>query len=236
MDDPKSRKIEHFMRASALLDRSFFVAFMLVCVGVLALCVSLYLSASTSAYNSYMRKVQCSTMSLSAFLESYVARMIETQRSFIGDEGAAIDDEGFLARLEVLSGTLAPDGVRATIFLSPEGEVLNAFPRNMLAGHQELLKPYLAKMAQYPGSMITTPPVNVGGARVVCLMSPVLEKEGNGLSGILCYVVDIDFVAKRIFRDVTLGDYEYVWVFDQSMHVVYEQGSVPTMGGGRSFP
>ncbi len=235
MDGAKNKKIEHFMRVSALLDRSFFIAFLLVCVGVMALCVSLYINARTNAYQAYLRSAQCSTMSLSTLLESYVSRMFETQRSFIEKDGAGIGGDGMSERLQLLSGTLAPDGVRAAMFLSMEGKVSNASPRNTLAGQERLLAPYLQRMAGNPKSIISTPPFNVGGNMVICLMSPVFENEGDGLSGILCYVIDIDAVAKRIFHDIALGDSEYAWIFDQGMSVVYEQGSLPKMGSGLSL-
>ena len=235
MEQFKSRKLEQFMRVSVLLDRSFFIALTLVCIGVLALCVSLYYNASAGAYNVYMRRAQFSTLSLSKIIDSTFTRLAETQRKFIHAEESVLSSALTSSKLEVLSEILSTDGVIGIVQLTPEGKVLASCPANGFKGSDEILELYLQRMRSHPRTAISTPPFSIGQNSVVALMSPAFNVETGALSSVLCYLVDVEQLFKKAFREINFSEYEYAWVFDNNLAIVFGQGNMPSMGGAVSL-
>lgn len=226
MENIHSKKLQYFMKFSVLLDRSFFFALMLICFTTLAFCVSLYYNARSNAASSYNRKAQSITLSLSTMLDSYFVRILETQKEFMGKNNLSRMDEKTKGKIDMLAHVLDADSVRMVGVLSGDMKLVYSSQRAKSIGLQALFEEHNNDFFHEGGKNFISSPFDcVQGERFIAVMTPFYGDDQK-MQGILFYLVDFENMVRLLFKDISLGEFENAWIFDQKYSIISDHSKV----------
>lgn len=228
MENMHSKKLQYFMKFSVLLDRSFFTALLLICFTTLAFCISLYYNAQNNAASAYTRKAQSVTVSLSTMLDSYFVRIFETQKEFTAKNDLNQVNEKLQGRIDMLAEILASDSVKSVAILNNDLNPQYFSPKNKAGGAYLFIKNNLAcfnENQENSKNLISSPFDSGQGENLIAVMTPFYG-DNEECKGILCYLIDFESMVKLLFKDINLGEFENVWIFDQKYSIISDNTKI----------
>ena len=220
----KNGKLQHFIKFNMLLDRSFFIALLLICFIIFALCVSLYYSAKSNAGEAYSRRAQAVTLSMAHLLDSYFSRIKETQKEFLNRNTPVKINNELKNKIDILGEVMQLDHVRTVIVVSRDVKSLYSSSNNHDT-ESEFLQKHITSVGENKRQFISSPFELPSGTRAITVATPFFDKYSE-YAGALYYVIDIDSVIKSFFKDIDFREYGNTWIFDQSYSMISNPESV----------